>query len=140
MRITPFARVTWQIVTQSGVKEGDAASALNVKSYTGNGVRGMLGVAAGSKANDPMKEKYTYRAYVGVGADFPGVLNPTLNASIAGIDTNITTPRAGATFVQAGLCGTAKVGDNAYAYAGLSGEARSGQTLGVVNAGLRVRF
>lgn len=140
VRITPFARVTWQIVTQSGVNEGNAASALNVKSYTGNGVRGMLGVAAGSKANDPMVEQYTYRAYVGLGADSPGVLNPTLNASLAGIDTNITTPKAGATFVQAGLYGTAKVGDNAYAYAGLSGEARSGQTLGVVNAGLRVRF
>ena len=66
--------------------------------------------------------------------------NPTLNASIAGMDTNITTPNSGSIFVQAGLYGTAKFADNAYAYAGLSGEARSGQTLGAVNVGVRVQF
>ena len=77
---------------------------------------------------------------MGVGADSLGVLNPTLNASIAGMETNITTPNAGATFVQAGLYGTAKVSDNAYAYAGLSGEARSNQTLGAVNVGVRTQF
>jgi hypothetical protein len=128
------------MVTQSSINEGSAASALSVNSFTGNGVRGVLGVAAGSKASDPMSEEYTYRVYAGIGADSSGVLNPTLNASIAGIGTNITTPNAGATFVQAGLFGTAKVSDNVYAFAGLSGEARSGQTLGVVNAGLRLQF
>jgi len=139
-RVTPFARVTWQIVSQSGVQEGDAASALSVDRYTGDGVRGMLGVAVGSKANDPMTEKYTYRAYVAVGADTSGVLNPNLNASIAGMGTNISTPNAGSTFVQAGLYGTAKISDHAYAFAGLSGEARSGQTLGAVNVGVRIQF
>ncbi len=139
-RITPYARVTWQMVTQSSVNEGGVASALSVNSYTGNDVRGVLGIAAGSKANDPMSEKFTYRAYVGVGVDSSGLLNPTLNASLAGIGTNITTPNAGTTFVQAGLYGTAKVSDNAYAFAGLSGEARSGQTLGAVNVGIRIQF
>jgi hypothetical protein len=99
-----------------------------------------LGVAAGSKETNPMTEQYTYRAYVGVGADSNGLLNPNLTASLAGLNTNITTPNAGSTFVQAGLYGTAKVSDNAYAFAGLSGEARSGQTLGSVNVGLRVQF
>ena len=140
VRITPFVRATWQIVTQSSVNEGGLASALNVNSYTGNGVRGVLGVALGSKTNNPMTEKYTYRAYVGVGVDSSGLLNPTLNASLAGLSTNINTPNAGTTFVQAGLYGTAKFADNAYAYAGLSGEARSNQTLGAVNVGLRVQF
>ncbi len=140
IRITPFARVTWQLVTQSSVNEGDAISALSVKGFTGNGVRGMLGVAAGSKANNPMTDRYTYRAYVGVGADTSGVLNPTLNASLAGINTNITTPKAGSTFVQAGLYGTARIADNAHAYIGLSGEVRTGQTLGVINAGIRFQF
>jgi hypothetical protein len=138
--ITPFARVTWQIVTQNAVNEGSAASALNVNSFTGNGVRGMLGVAAGSKTNNPMTEQFTYRMYVGVGADSSGVLNPSMTASLAGLSTTVTTPNAGSTFVQAGLYGTAKFTDNAYAYAGLSGEARSGQTLGTVNVGLRVQF
>ena len=139
-RVTPFARVTWQMVTQSSVNEGDVASALSVNSYTGNGVRGVIGAAVGSKTNNPMTDKYTYRAYVGVGADSSGLLNPTMNASLAGISTNITTPNAGAAFVQAGLYGTAKIAENAYAYAGLSGEARSGQTLGAVNAGVRIQF
>jgi uncharacterized protein with beta-barrel porin domain len=140
VRITPFARVTWQMVSQSGANEGDAASALSVKGFTGNGVRGMLGVAAGSKDNNPMTAKYTYRAYVGVGADSSGLLNPTLNASLAGIGTNITTPNAGTTFVQAGLYGTAKMSENTFAYAGISGEARSGQTLSTINLGLKLQF
>jgi hypothetical protein len=139
-RITPFARVTWQIITQSSVNEGDAASALSVKSYTGNGVRGMLGVSVGSKMSDPMNEKYTYKAYVGLGADSSGVLNPMVNASLAGLNTTINTPNAGSTFVQAGLYATAKVSDHSYAYAGLSGEARGGQTLGAVNIGIKMRF
>jgi hypothetical protein len=100
----------------------------------------MLGVAAGSKTNNPMTEQFTYRMYVGVGADSSGVLNPSMTASLAGLSTTVTTPNAGSTFVQAGLYGTAKFTDNAYAYAGLSGEARSGQTLGTVNVGLRVQF
>ncbi|MDN4015518.1 autotransporter domain-containing protein [Zwartia panacis] len=140
VRITPYARVTWQVVMQSGVNEGGAASALSVNSFTGNGVRGVIGIAAGSKANSPMTNPYTYRAYVGVGADSSGVFNPILNASIAGINTSVTTPHAGATFVQAGLYGTAKIAENAYVYLGLSGEARSGQTLGAVNFGVRVQF
>jgi hypothetical protein len=140
VRLTPFARVTWQMVSQSGVNEGDVASALSVNRYTGNGVRGVIGLAAGSKANNPMTAKNTYRAYVGVGADSSGLLNPTLNASLAGINTNITTPNAGTAFVQAGLYGTAKMSENTFAYAGISGEARSGQTLGTVNVGLKLQF
>lgn len=140
IRITPFARLTWQMVMQSGVNEGQTGSALAVNSFTGNGVRGIVGVAAGSKETNPMTQPYTYRAYVGVGADTSGVLNPTLNASLAGFNTNIMTPNAGAAFVQAGLYGTAKVADNAYAYAGISGEARTGQTLGTVNLGVRIQF
>ncbi len=140
VRITPFARVTWQMVSQSGVNEGDVASALSVNRYTGNGVRGVIGLAAGSKANNPMTAKHTYRAYVGIGADSSRLLNPTLNASLVGINTNITTPNAGTAFVQAGLYGTAKMSENTFAYAGISGEARSGQTLGAVNVGLQVQF
>lgn len=140
VRLTPFARVTWQMVSQSGVNEGDVASALSVNRYTGNGVRGVIGLAAGSKDNNPMTAKNTYRAYVGVGADSSGLLNPTLNASLVGINTNIATPNAGTAFVQAGLYGTAKMSDNTFAYAGISGEARSGQTLGTINVGLKVQF
>lgn len=140
VRLTPFARVTWQMVSQSGVNEGDVASALSVNRYTGNGVRGVIGLAAGSKANNPVTAKHTYRAYIGVGADSSGLLNPTLNASLVELNTNITSPNAGTAFVQAGLYGTAKMSENTFAYAGISGEARSGQTLGTINVGLKVHF
>ena len=75
-------------------------------------MRGVIGLAAGSKANNPMTAKNTYRAYVGVGADSSGLLNPILNASLVGINTNITTPNVGTAFVQAGLYGTAKMSEN----------------------------
>ena len=140
VRISPYARVTWQMVTQSGVNEGNAASALSVDRFSGNGVRGVIGIAAGSKANNPITAKHTYRAYIGIGVDSSGLLNPTLNPSLAGIGTTITTPDSGRTFAQAGLYGTAKLSENTFAYAGVSGEARSGQTLGTVNVGLRVQF
>lgn len=140
IRLTPFARLTWQLVTQSGVNEGTTGAALTVGRYTGQGMRGVLGIAAGSKANNPLTEDFTYRAYVGLGADSSGLLNPTLNASLASLSTNIATPKASTTFVQAGLYCTAKFADNGYAYAGISGEARTGQTLGTVNLGVRLQF
>ena len=140
MRVTPYARVTWQIATQSAVNEGGAASALNVDRYTGNGVRGVIGVAAGSLNKNPLKDGYTYRANIGVGADTAGLLNPTVNTTLIGYTSNVTTPNAGAAFVQAGLYGTAKIADNAFAYAGVSAEARTGQTLYGGNVGLRIAF
>jgi hypothetical protein len=51
-----------------------------------------------------------YLAYVGVGAD------------------------------SSGLDGTAKMSENTFVYAGISSEARSGQTLGTINVGLKVQF
>jgi hypothetical protein len=138
-RVTPFARVTWQMVTQTGVSE-TSTSALAINSYSGSGVRGLLGISAGSKSNNPLNEDFTYRAYLAVGADSSGLLNPSMSASLAGLSTTINTPNVGTTFLQVGLYGTAKFSDNAYAYLGLSGETRSGQTLGAINAGLRIQF
>ena len=87
-----------------------------------------------------MTSQLTYRAYLGIGADSPGLLNPTLNASLAGLQTSVTTPDAGRTFVQAGVYGTAKLSEHTFAYAGISGETRSGQTLGAINIGIKVQF
>lgn len=41
---------------------------------------------------------------------------------------------------QSGVDGTAKMSNNTFAYAGISAEARSGQTLGTVNLSLKVQF
>jgi len=140
MVVTPYARLTWQRVAQSSFNEESGLAALDIGRFSGSGVRGVIGLAAGSKALSALTEKFTYKAYAGVGADTNGLLNPSLDASLAGIPTTIYSPNVGKTFVQAGLYGTARFAHNAYAYLGLSGEARRGATLGTVSAGMRVAF
>lgn len=140
LTLTPFARVTWQQVTQSGFSEGTSPAALTIDRYSGSGVRGVLGLGLGSTITDPMRANYTYRVNLGVGADSPNLLNPNLNASMAGFGTIITTANVGSTFVQAGIYATAKFSDNAFAYAGLSGEVRSGQNLSNLSVGIRIQF
>ena len=140
LRITPYLRGTWQMVSQSSFTEGSSPAALSADGFNGNGVRGVLGVALSSKATNPMNESFTYRINIGVGADTSNLINPSLNAMLAGIPTTITTPQAGSTFAQAGMYGTVKVADKAYAYAGVAGEFRSGSTLGNINVGLRIQF
>jgi len=75
-----------------------------------------------------------------VGADTNTLINPSLAANLASYGTTIQTANVGNTFVQAGLYGTVKFADNAFAYAGISAEARNGQTLGAANIGVRVQF
>ena len=82
---------------------------------------------------------HAHRYNVEMGMDSTNVLNPQLNASLAGRITMINTPSAGAAFVQAGMYGTVKFADNASAYAGVTAEARSGQVLAGGNIGVRVQ-
>ena len=140
VRITPYVRLTYQYVGQAAYDEGASAAALNVGRMNANGVRAVIGVGAGSLNKDPLKDGYTYRANVAIGAESQGLLNPTLNTTLGGYSSSVTTPTAGSAFVQVGLYGTVKIADNAYAYAGVSGEARSGQTLHGGSVGLRVAF
>jgi hypothetical protein len=129
------------MVNQSPFDEGtNSAAALSVNGYNGNAVRGVIGLAVGSKNKDPMVDPYTYKVNVAVGADTNTLINPSLNANLASYGTTIQAANVGNTFVQAGLYGTVKLNDNAFAYAGITGEARSGQTLGGVNLGVRVQF
>ena len=140
VRVTPYARLTYQYVGQNSYDEGSGAAALNLARFSGSAVRGVLGVAAGSINKDPLKDDYTYRANIAVGADTSGLLNPTLNTTLGGFSSSVNTPTAGSGFVQAGLYGTVKVADSAYAYAGVSAEARTGQTLYGGSVGLRMAF
>ena len=140
VQITPYARVSYQYLGQDSYNEGKAAGAMSVGSFSGNAVRGVVGVAVGSLNKDPRKSDYTYRANIGVGADTQGLLNPTVNATVGGYTNSVTTATAGSTFVQVSLYGTAKVADNAYAYAGVSSETRSGQTLYGGMVGFRMAF
>jgi autotransporter-associated beta strand protein len=140
VRITPYVRLTYQYVGQAAYDEGASAAALNVGRMNANGLRAVIGVGAGSLNKDPLKQGYTYRANLAIGADSQGLLNPTLNTTLGGYSSSVTTPTAGPTFVQAGLYGTVKVADSAYAYAGVSAEARTGQTLYGGSVGLRLAF
>ena len=140
VQITPYARVSYQYLGQDSYNEGKADGAMSVGSFNGNAVRGVVGVAVGSLNKDPLKSDYTYRANIGVGADTQGLLNPTVNATVGGYTNSVTTATAGSTFVQVSLYGTAKVADNAYAYAGVSSETRSGQTLYGGMVGFRMAF
>jgi outer membrane autotransporter protein len=140
LRITPYARLSYQYVGQNSYDEGSGAAALNIARFSGSAARGVIGVAAGSLNKDPLKDELTYRANVAVGADTSGLLNPTLNTALGGFSSSVTTATAGSAFVQAGLYGTVKVADSAYAYAGVSVEARTGQTLYGGSVGLRVAF
>jgi autotransporter-associated beta strand protein len=140
VRVTPYARLTYQYVGQNSYDEGNGVAALNIASFSGSAVRGVVGLAAGSLNKDPFKDDYTYRANIAVGADTSGLLNPTLNTTLGGFSSTVTTATAGSAFLQAGLYGSVKISDNAYAYAGVSGEARSGQTLYGGSVGLRMAF
>ena len=140
VRITPYVRLTYQYVGQASYDEGSGAAALSISRFSGSAVRGTIGVAAGSLKKDPLKDGYTYRANIGVGADTTGLLNPIVNTTLGGFASSVTTPKAGAAFVQVGLYGTVKIADNAYAYAGVSAEARTGQTLYGGSVGLRLAF
>ncbi len=139
-RITPYLRLTWQQVTQGSFSEGSSPAALTVDSFSASGGRAVLGVSFGTKVTDPFRSQYTYRINVGVGADTPGLINPVLNTSLAGLGTSVTTPAVGSTFLQTGLYATTLVADQAFLYLGVSAEARSGATLTGVNGGLQIRF
>jgi len=140
VRVTPYARLSYQYVGQNSYDEGSGVAALNIASFSGGAARGVIGVAAGSLNKEPLKDDYTYRANIAVGADTSGLLNPTVNTTLGGYSSSVTTATAGSAFVQVGLYGTVKIADNAYAYAGISGEARTGQTLYGGNVGLRMAF
>jgi autotransporter-associated beta strand protein len=140
LRVTPYARVTYQYVGQAGYDEGSSAAAMSVASFSGSAVRGVIGVAIGSLNKDPFKDDFSYRANVAVGADTAGLLNPTLNTTLGGFSSTVTTATSGSVFLQLGLYGTVKLADNAYGYAGVLTEIRSGQTLYGGSLGLRLAF
>ena len=55
VRFTPYARLTYQYVGQAAYHEGSTAAALNIASFSGSAVRGVIGLAAGSLNKAPLK-------------------------------------------------------------------------------------
>jgi len=139
--VTPYIRASWQMLKQSSFDEGESSvAALSVNAYSGNGTRGVIGLALGSKSKDSMAEQSTYRVNVAVGADTNTLINPSLSASLASYGTVIQTANVGNMFLQADFYGTVKLRDSAFAFAGITGEVRSGQNLGSLNVGVKLQF
>jgi outer membrane autotransporter protein len=139
--ISPYIRSTWQMVNQSSFDEGTtSAASLSVNSYSGHGVRGLIGISVGAKKKDPMVDEYTYQANIAAGADTNALINPSLQANLANYGTTIQAANIARGFVQASLSGTVKCTNSGFVYAGIAGEARNGQTLGSVNLGARLHF
>lgn len=139
-RGTPYARTSWQRVRLSSFGEGPAPTALRLGRYSEDGVRGVAGVTVGSKIRAPAQPIYTYHVKLALGVDTAQLLNPTLDASLAGSPIAITTPRVGSMFVQARVHGRARLAKNAHAFAGIAAEARGGSLLSTVNVGVQIRF
>jgi fibronectin-binding autotransporter adhesin len=114
--------------------------ASSVNSFVGTGVRSMIGITGGSPVTSPFAALMTYRFDLGVGEDSGNILNPTLRATLAGVDMTIASPRVSSTFVQASVAGTLRLSPSAYLYGQVFGEARGNAALGGISGGVRIRF
>jgi outer membrane autotransporter protein len=141
VRIEPYVGAIWQKVERDAVNEtGTSPAALSLEKLSVTGTRGIVGVTAGSKANDPLATELTWRVGVAAGVDSGKLLDPTVNASLAGQSFQTKAPDAGRGFVQVNANGTMRLSHNTYLYGGLNAEQGSGRTAYGVTAGVRVAF
>jgi len=141
LRLEPYAGVIWQKVERDAVNEtGTSPAALSLDKLSVTGTRALVGVTAGSKANDPLASELTWRIGVAGGVDSGKLLDPTVRAQLAGEQFETKAPDAGRGFVQFNANGTMRLAHNTYLYGGLTAEQGSGRTAYGVTAGVRVAF
>ncbi|SDG66878.1 autotransporter-associated beta strand repeat-containing protein [Dyella sp. 333MFSha] len=141
LRIEPYAGVIWQKVERDAVNEtGTSPAALSLDKLSVTGTRALVGVTAGSNANDPLASELTWRVGVAGGVDSGKLLDPTVRAQLAGEQFETKAPDAGRGFVQFNANGTMRLARNTYLYGGLTAEQGSGRTAYGVTAGVRVAF
>lgn len=139
--LEPFARVLWQKSTRGAADEGGATPAgLALAEYSATGTRVTMGLTAGSAKDEASSGRLRYQFSAGVGRDNGDLMQPTVNASLAGIGMPITSPDVGRVFGQASFNGTMALTKQAYAYLGLNGEVRRGRHDVGINGGMRVSF
>ena len=139
--VEPFASVLAQHVTRQATDEaGDSPAALHLRRYSATNVRAMLGLAAASLDKDPLNAALTYEVQLGLGQDWGSALRANVHASLAGSEFALCAPQVGRSFAQLRLAGTWRLSRAAYAYAGLAGEVRQGQSEVGGTVGLRVAF
>jgi fibronectin-binding autotransporter adhesin len=140
VRMEPFARVMWQQTKRDAYSEGSAVAALSLTDYAATGTRYLAGLSGNSKTSNPLTGPDTYSFSLALGQDLGALVQPSLQASLAGVNTTIAAPAVGRTFVQANVSGTIRIAPLAYLYGGVTGETRSGKSDLIGNAGLRVSF
>jgi len=139
--LEPYARTLWQRLARSSFDEGTALDALSGPDYSANGLRTSAGILIGPKNSSPLAAPFGYQVNLGAGYDSGSLVHPTVAATLAGTPTAIMAPDIGRAFAQLSLNGTARLGEHTYAYAGLTGEARSGKAEDAgINLGVRASF
>ena len=140
LTVTPYVRATWQYQARAGANEGASPAALTIDSYSGTGARVVMGLQAGSNQANPLRDQYTYRFNLAIGADTQGLANPSNGTTLAGYSGTVSASQVDAVFVQAAMYGTARLSDNTYGYAGLSVESRRGLIVAGGTVGIKVQF
>jgi autotransporter-associated beta strand protein len=122
----PFVRFSaQQVKREAGAEDSSSPSALHLDTLSAHGQRVTGGVSLQSAQKNPMVASTTYQGTLAIGHDAGSLLRPVVSATLGGMATTIEAPQAGRAFVQANVFGTRLLARRSYAYAGLSGEARS---------------
>jgi outer membrane autotransporter protein len=141
LALSPYARVTAERMSRGAFDEGAGIVALSSADHVDHGTRTVAGLVGGSREQRPTATLFTYQFDAGVGRDSDGLAQPSFGATLAGMNTEISTPDVGRTFGFARIGATARVTSWMYGYFGVSAESRSGKSedLGA-NLGVRATF
>jgi len=142
LALSPYVRGTWERISREAFNEGSASlAALTSADYDRSGTRVTAGLLGGSTEQNPVTDRFAYQFNIGVGRDASGIARASFGATLAGVETTISSPDVGRTFVFGQLGATARLLSNLFGYVGVSGETRSGKSedLGA-NLGVRMTF
>lgn len=139
--LEPFARFGVQQVQRDAGSEGGASpSALSVGELSASGNRLTAGLSVTGSEKNPMVSACTFRGTVAVGRDGGDLLNPVVATTLNGMAGSVQAPDVGRGFVAANVFATRQIVPGAYAFAGLSGEARSNRVQKAVSVGAAIEF
>jgi len=139
--LEPFARFGVQQVKRDAGSEGGASpSALSIGELSATGNRLTAGLSVTGSEKNPMVSTYTFRGTVAVGRDGGDLLNPVVATTLNGMAGSVQAPDVGRGFVAANVFATRQIVPGAYAFAGLSGEARSNRVQKAVSVGAAIEF
>ena len=139
--LEPFARFGVQQVKRDAGSEGGASpSALSIGELSATGNRLTAGLSVTGSEKNPMVSTCTFRGTVAVGRDGGDLLNPVVATTLNGMAGSVQAPDVGRGFVAANVFATRQIVPGAYAFAGLSGEARSNRVQKAVSVGAAIEF